>query len=443
MGCLIAFAWPLCYVDKQVSIDYSSLGVVMVLDKGRSEECLHNYSQEMAIHLTFPVLFTENFTLDTARLLEIMGPNLDRVTRVLPIVDTGVEDCWPNLEQDIRSLETPGLEIFSPMMIPGGEACKNSTTYLSKIYETIADYGIDRHSYILCFGGGAVLDLVGYAAATAHRGIRLIRFPTTVLAQNDSGVGVKNGINFLKQKNFLGTFAPPYAVVCDRRVLETLSKRDRIAGIAEAIKVALIKDRQFFEWLEEHSEDLSLLEDTATSYMVRKGAEHHMHHIAHCGDPFEQGNSRPLDFGHWSAHRLEVMTENRLRHGEAVAIGMALDSYYSWRQGFIHYGELDRIITTIRNIGLPIWDDALEWRDEIGDLKILKGLEQFREHLGGRLSISLLKGIGSSFEVSEMDCECLAEGITWLQEKNDLEEVEGASISLSQTTQPIVNQLHP
>jgi 3-dehydroquinate synthase len=182
---------------------------------------------------------------------------------------------------------------------------------------------IDRHSFVIVVGGGAVLDVAGYAAAVVHRGVRLVRIPTTVLAQNDAGVGVKNGINAFGAKNFLGVFAPPFAVIDDSRFLSTLDPRDQVAGMAEAVKVAAIRDPVFFEWLVDHSDALASFELVHVERMIRRCAELHLAHIAGGGDPFETGNARPLDFGHWSAHKLEILTAHELRHGEAVAIGMA------------------------------------------------------------------------------------------------------------------------
>src|SRR5262249_48180532 len=153
-----------------------------------------------------------------------------------------------------------------------------------------------------------VLDAVGLVAATSHRGIRLIRVPTTVLAQNDSGVGVKNAVNLKGSKNFIGTFAPPFAVLNDLALIGNLPAREKIAGMAEAVKVALIRDAAFFQWLEQNIDALSLFERPAMAYMIRRCAEIHMRQIAEGGDPFESGSARPLDFGHWSAHKLESLT---------------------------------------------------------------------------------------------------------------------------------------
>ena len=188
---------------------------------------------------------------------------------------------------------------------------------------------------MIAVGGGAVLDAVGLVAATTHRGVRLIRVPTTVLAQDDSGVGVKNGVNLYGVKNFCGTFAPPFAVLNDLDLLTPLAERDKIAGMAEAVKVALIRDGDFFAWLERHADDLITFQRPALAAMIRRCAELHMRQIAHGGDPFETGSARPLDYGHWSAHKLESLTKHHLRHGEAVAIGIALDARYSVLAGLL------------------------------------------------------------------------------------------------------------
>src|SRR5690606_38845412 len=148
------------------------------------------------------------------------------------------------------------------------------------------DHHIDRHSYVVAIGGGAVLDAVGLVATTTHRGVRHIRVPTTVLAQNDSGVGVKNGGNLQGVKEFVGTFAAPFAVLNDRDFAMSLPDRDKVAGMAEAVKVALIRDAAFFAWLEQHSEHLATFERDAMATMIRRCAELHMRQIAHGGDPF-------------------------------------------------------------------------------------------------------------------------------------------------------------
>src|SRR5207342_1375288 len=172
---------------------------------------------------------------------------------------------------------------------PGGEKVKNLPRYVKEILRAINDGGLCRHSYVVAVGGGAVLDVAGYAAATAHRGVRLIRVPTTVLSQDDSGVGVKNGINAFGKKNYLGTFAAPFAVINDADFLTTLSDRDWRSGISEAIKAALIRDAGLFDFIEQHAVRLKQRDMGVMKDVVSRSAALHYAHIATGGDPFELG----------------------------------------------------------------------------------------------------------------------------------------------------------
>jgi 3-dehydroquinate synthase len=340
------------------------------------------------------------FDVDNAALADTLSRREPgRRHRFVAIIDRGVTAAWPLLASDIEAYaqhHADRLELAAPpWTIPGGEAAKRDEV-LSDLHRELAALHIDRHSCVVAIGGGAMLDVVGYAAATLHRGVRLVRVPTTVLAQNDAGVGVKNGINAFGAKNFLGTFAAPFAVIDDARFLTTLAPRDRIAGMAEAIKVALIRDAAFFAWLQQHADELAAFETDETVHMIRRCAELHLAHIATGGDPFEQGNARPLDFGHWAAHKLELLTDHTLRHGEAVAIGMALDGRYSLEAGLLDERDHAAIIGLLGRLGLPSWHASLRAP------ALLDGLIEFREHLGGELCITLLAGIGHPVEVYEI-----------------------------------------
>lgn len=323
--------------------------------------------------------------------------------KILFVVDQGVIDHHPDLLKEIDNYfkTFPSvLAVSKVVVLPGGETAKNNVNFLLNIVDAVNDYGIDRHSYLAAIGGGSLLDLAGFAAAISHRGIKHIRIPTTVLSQNDSGVGVKNGINYKGKKNFLGSFSPPVAVFNDDNFLTTLSDRDWRSGISEAIKVALIKDAGFFEWLEKHALQLGNRDLDAMKYLVKRCAELHMEHIR-SGDPFETGSSRPLDFGHWSAHKLEQLTNFEILHGEAVAMGIALDSVYSGLLGNLTEDEVNRIISLLLKLGFEITHPYMEVDKDTSP--ILLGLQEFREHLGGRLTITLLTAIGKGKEVHEID----------------------------------------
>jgi 3-dehydroquinate synthase len=271
---------------------------------------------------------------------------------------------------------------------------------------------------VIGVGGGALLDLVGLAAATAHRGVRHIRLPTTTLSQADSGVGVKNGINAFGKKNFIGTFAVPFAVINDFALLTSLAPRDKRAGYSEAVKVACIRDPVFFDFLEYRAAKLLDFDGASMERLIYRCAELHINHIAASGDPFEFGSARPLDFGHWSAHKLEQLSDYRIRHGEAVAIGIALDVIYSRRMGYLPAQGCDRILNLIEALGFDLFANELLNVDKDGDFMVLRGLEEFREHLGGELNITLLAEIGRGFEVHEMNDAVIVESIQELQQRH-------------------------
>ena len=368
------------------------------------------------LHQAVPVTFTYNvyfttglFQLNNPLLSQALAANGEKGSKQLvAVVDAGLLQHWDSLLEQLTAYAQQYRDILTlavePLIIPGGEAAKNDPTLVCLIHKVINEAGLCRHSYVLAIGGGAVLDIAGYAAATAHRGVRLIRVPTTVLAQNDSGVGVKNGINAFGKKNFLGTFAPPYVVFNDFDFLTTLEERDWRAGIAEAVKVALIKDPDFFDFIATNAGAIANRNLDAMQQLIYRCAQLHLQHIADNGDPFEMGSSRPLDFGHWAAHKLEQLTDYSLRHGEAVAIGIALDSTYSCLSGFLSHSEWRQVLETLKELGFKLYVPQLKEQLQQPDHHrcLFRGLAEFREHLGGELTITLLSGIGQGIEVNEV-----------------------------------------
>ena len=316
-----------------------------------------------------------------------------QMPKVLVVLDESLAQAQPALAPGIEAyfkLFSDSLSLVcQPVILEGGERLKNSYFHVSEIQSYIDRYHIDRHSYLIGAGGGALLDVVGLAAATAHRGVRHVRIPTTTLSQDDSGVGVKNGINAFGKKNFIGTFAVPFAVINDFDLLASLPARDKRSGYIEAVKVALIRDAAFFEQIEHDARRLRNFEPEAMQRLIYRCAELHLDHIACSGDPFELGSARPLDFGHWIAHKLEPLSGYQVRHGEAVAVGIALDVIYSRRMGFLDAASAERILDVIDILGFELFANEILNVDSQGDLMILKGLEEFREHLGGRLTITL------------------------------------------------------
>jgi 3-dehydroquinate synthase len=351
------------------------------------------------------VFFTEDiFAAGNLTLRSALADSAPR--KVLVIIDESLAQAKPVLARQMENYfaDEPGLQLVCPPVpIAGGERAKNSYAPVAEIHSLIDRHHIDRHSYLIAVGGGALLDVAGLAAATAHRGVRHVRIPSTTLAQADSGVGVKNGINAFGKKNFIGTFAPPFAVINDFNLLATLEPRDKRAGYVEAVKVACIRDAEFFAEIERDAEKLAAFEPSAMKHLIHRCAELHLDHIACGGDPFESGSARPLDFGHWAAHKLEQLSDFSIRHGEAVAIGIALDVIYSRETGLLDAKSAGRILKLLEQLGFDLFANELLNLGSDGRMQVLGGLGEFREHLGGELTITLLKEIGRGVEVHEMN----------------------------------------
>src|SRR6267142_6033399 len=360
-------------------------------------------SYELQVQFTQNVFEPTNLVLKTV--LDQGGNG--RPHKTIVILDEALASTQPDISRRIETyFETHSEQlqlVCLPIVIEGGERTKNSYFHVSEIHSHLDRYHIDRHSYVIGVGGGALLDVAGLAAATAHRGVRHVRIPTTTLSQADSGVGVKNGINAFGKKNFIGTFTPPFAVINDFQLLASLATRDKRAGLVEAVKVALIRDGSFFERLESDAQGLSVFEPGSLERVIYRCAELHISHIATSGDPFEFGSARPLDFGHWAAHKLEQLSDSAIRHGEAVAIGIALDTIYSRKMGCLDAASAERVLHLLEKLGFELFANELLNVDSDNNLMVLKGLEEFREHLGGQLTITLLKAIGLGFEVHEMN----------------------------------------
>lgn len=384
---------------------------------------MNEYKQSFSVSFEYPVCFGHDmFSPDNPLLAQtIRRREPDRRHRLQVFVDSGVADSTPGLnERIIRYFEAHSRDldlVSSPGLVPGGEEAKNSRSAAETVMESIADNHLCRQSYVVVIGGGSVLDIVGLAASLVHRGVRVLRMPTTVLSQGDSGVGVKTGIDAYGMKNFAGTFAPPDAVLVDFDFLQTLPWHYWIGGISESFKVAMIRDVGFFEFLCKNAERLGNRDEQVVEEVVERSALLHLEHIRTAGDPFEFGKARPLDFGHWSAHRLEVLSGYEIGHGQAVGIGIALDSYYAWKTGLIDKGEFEAVITAFEDCGLPIWAGLLDRRGSDGKREILRGLEEFREHLGGELTVTLPAPIGSGTEVHSVNEAIVEEGIEFLGER--------------------------
>lgn len=398
--------------------------------------------QSIQVNLRHQIIFTENiFSIENQLLAELLDSKFDESfhrSKVAFFIDSGLIQANPNLVSQIRCYCRKFLrhlsEDFSDLhlIVPGGENCKQDR----KIFDSIIDFmhasKLCRHSYVIVVGGGCVLDAVCFAASIVHRGIRHIRIPTTVLAQNDAGIGIKNGIDAFEKKNFLGTFQLPDVVINDFSFLQTLDANHWRNGIAEAVKVALIKDPDFFEWIEDHTHSLIKRDLSAMKFLIKKCATLHLEHIATSGDPFEKGSTRPLDFGHWAAHKIEQLSQFKISHGHAVAVGICIDTTYSQKMGLLSKEDEIRVIHCLSNLGFELNLSELGLRNlSDGNLKILEGLSEFREHIGGILCLTMLRKIGSSVEIHEVQLSKMIESIeqvSWFG-KSEIHKISGKMIT--------------
>ncbi len=385
---------------------------------------MSTHLQRITVRHDFPVVFTRNlFSSKNPALRKALcrkkGP---RPHRCLVLMDKGVQKAFPELPAQICDYFAADPDRFhlvrSPLVLPGGEIIKQSTQPVQRIIDALRAGAICRHSYCVAIGGGAFLDAAGLAASLFHRGVRMVRVPTTALAQCDSGVGVKNAINHADSKNLLGTFAPPYAVLNDTDFLESLSMPLLLDGIAEAVKVAAIKDEAFFRSIERAAPRIHQRDMTVIRRVLKRSALLHIDHIATSGDPFELGTARPLDYGHWAAHKLEVLSRHRISHGHAVAIGIALDALYAACLGLLPEAQADRLLRTLRTCGLPIYSPVLSRIAPNGKLEIFAGLEEFRAHLGGELNLTLPAPLGSRIEIHSVDEALMADCIATLADES-------------------------
>lgn len=389
-----------------------------------SDEHIHH--QRFAVEFDYPVIFTRDvFGANFPLFLEALGsPGKQNRRRALFFVDRGVDAHHAELTAHIGAAfdrHADRLELVKPPhVVPGGEAIKNDYRLTMEIVDTILEYRLCRHSYVVAIGGGAVLDAVGFAASIVHRGLRVVRLPTTVLSQNDGGVGVKNGMNLHGGKNTIGTFHPPHAVINDFDFLSTLSFRDWIGGVAEAFKVALIKDADFFRYLCAHAADFRRRDQRIMEELIVRCAERHLEHICSSGDAFELGRARPLDFGHWAAHKLESMSGYRVGHGEAVAVGLALDSLYAVEHGWLAPDEAEALLAGLRETGFPLWHEELDRRLGDGTPELFGGLDDFQEHLGGELCVTFPKGLGRKHEVHEIDRDVMRKALATLKKRAEV-----------------------
>ena len=328
---------------------------------------------------------------------EFITPLLKR-QRVAIVTDENVADL--HLNTLIEGLEGAGISTVS-LTLPAGESTK-SWPHFERTVEWLLSEKIERRDVVIALGGGVIGDLVGFAAAVLRRGIRFVQMPTSLLAQVDSSVGGKTGINAPHGKNLIGAFHQPSMVLADIDVLDTLTPRDFLAGYGEVVKYGLLGNEAFFEWLEEHGPALANGDKEARAEAVRISCQMKADIVEH--DETEQGDRALLNLGHTFCHALEAATEysDRLLHGEGVAIGCALAFDLSARMGLCAQEAPSRVAQHLNAMGMKSQlsdiDGALPSAEALVDL-----MAQDKKVVDGQLRFILARGIGQAFVTSDVD----------------------------------------
>ncbi|MDG1431376.1 MAG: 3-dehydroquinate synthase [Paracoccaceae bacterium] len=331
------------------------------------------------------------------RAAEFVGPFLKR-QRVAVVTDENVAAL--HLDTLKTSLGNAGIDVVS-LTLPAGEATKG-WPQLTRTVEWLLENKVERNDVVIALGGGVIGDLVGFAAAVLRRGVRFIQIPTSLLAQVDSSVGGKTGINAPQGKNLIGAFHQPTLVLADVGVLETLTSRDFLAGCGEIVKYGLLGDLGFFEWLEKNGDAMSSGDMDARIYAVKRSCQMKADIVVR--DETEQGDRALLNLGHTFCHALEAATgySDRLLHGEGVSIGCALAFDLSAQMGLVSQETPSRVRALFQAMGMKTNLNDIE--DELPPASyLLELMSQDKKVINGQLRFILANGIGSSFVTSDVD----------------------------------------
>jgi 3-dehydroquinate synthase len=320
-----------------------------------------------------------------------------RRPKVAVLTDENVADLHLDALRD--GLASAGIEMTA-LALPAGEATK-SWPHFSRAVEWLLDQKVERNDVVVAFGGGVIGDLAGFAASVLRRGVRFVQIPTSLLAQVDSSVGGKTGINAPQGKNLIGAFHQPSHVLADTAILGTLTARDFLAGYGEVVKYGLLGDAEFFDWLEKQGPALASGDMEARVQAVTRSVQMKADIVAR--DETEQGDRALLNLGHTFCHALEAATgySDRLLHGEGVAIGCALAFELSSRLGLCSQEDPSRVRAHLRDMGMKT-----DLRDIDGDLPdaqaLLDLMAQDKKVVDGQLKFILARGIGQAFVTSDV-----------------------------------------
>jgi 3-dehydroquinate synthase len=313
---------------------------------------------------------------------------------------------------DIKNiLEDAGVRRAEMMILPTGEKTKSFKT-VEKITQWLSSNGVDRNSILFAVGGGVVGDVTGFCASVIMRGVPYVHVPTTLLAQVDSSVGGKTGINIPQGKNLVGSFYQPMAVIADIETLKTLPERELLAGYAEVVKYALINDTGFFNWLERYGHDVIRIEPQAMVHVIETSTKAKASVVQ--SDERERGGLRALlNLGHTFGHALETAAgyDGRLLHGEAVAIGICMAFDLSSRMGLCPREDFTRVEDHFTKIGLPTRASFIQPALSTSVDKLIEIMSHDKKSSGGKMKFILVNGIGDAFISSDVPEDMLRDVI--------------------------------
>ena len=331
---------------------------------------------------------------------ELILPHLKR-KQVAIVSNTTVAPLY--MQAIAQPLREAGVSVIE-IVLPDGEAYKNNQT-LQTIYDHLLQHRCERNTTLIALGGGVIGDLTGYAAATYLRGVPFIQVPTTLLSQVDSSVGGKTGINHPLGKNMIGAFYQPKLVLADIDTLKTLPQRELSAGIAEVIKYGLIRDADFFDWLETNMPALMALDTAVTSYAIYRSCQNKAEVVA--ADEHEQGERALLNLGHTFGHAIEnAMGYGVWLHGEAVATGTVMAADLSHRMGWLNTDQVTRIKTIMQAAKLPITPP------DLGASEYLRLMQLDKKVADGRIRLILQQAIGKAIITADYDADKLQQTLS-------------------------------
>lgn len=368
--------------------------------------------QRFALPCEYPIAFTRDlFHPGNPLFAGLLALREDDRHRCLVFLDEGLARAAPTLRPDIAGYARAWagtLELAAPpVAVPGGAAAGRDPARQAAIRDAILASHLGPCGFVVAVGGGAVLDAVSVAAATTGRGLRCLRVPSSVFAQCETALGLRPCVGPVADLGTLGTVAAPWGVVCDLALLDALPARQRRAGLAAAVRLALTRDAGFFRWIEARADALAAFDPETEAEAIRRASALARDRVVEQADPFAHAAARALNLGRWSAGPLMALAGHDLVEGEALAIGIALDTRLSVLTGRLAPGEDARVTALLARLGLPRCHRALDTRGPDGRRVLAAALDD-------RAPVTQLDAIGAATDAPPPDPSLAEQAIDWL-----------------------------